>query len=173
MVLQPRERARERERERECVCVFVGALSWRSSKDPIVCNFHSNPHHPLSQTVQDFELIFLIHCDSRWYKFFMNYPARIDKKIMTIVLIFIFAHESLLVSWRLWRVPILALPLGFRVIFEKPTFVTCYDPIRNIWFSFEQFKRFCRHFISTGLFIIIQIFRNHHRTQFPHIQILR
>jgi hypothetical protein len=67
--------------------VCAGALSWWSLKDPIICNFHSNSHHPISQTVQDFEIIFLIQCETRWYKFFMNYPTRIEKK-MTTVLIF-------------------------------------------------------------------------------------
>jgi hypothetical protein len=31
--------------------------------------------------VKDFKIIFLIHCDIRWYKFFMSYPARIKKKL--------------------------------------------------------------------------------------------
>jgi hypothetical protein len=62
--------------------------------------------------------------------------------------------------------------LGFRVIFEKPTFVTCSDPIKKIWFSFESFKHFCRHFASTSFLIVIPIFWNHIFTQFGHVQIL-
>jgi hypothetical protein len=74
---------------------------------------------------------------------------------------FWFAHASFLLSWRLWRVQFLILPLGFRVIFEKATFVTYYNPFKVIWFSFEPFKHFCLDFISTCFLIIIQIFWNH------------
>jgi hypothetical protein len=140
--------------------VFAGELSWWSSKDPIVCHFHSNSHHSLSQTVQDFKIIFAIHFDTRRYKFFMNYSARIEKKRWPLSW-FLFAHASFLLTWRLWRVSCLTLPLGFTAIFGKPTFVTCYDPIKKIWFSFEPFKNFCRHFVSTRFLIVILFFFNH------------
>jgi hypothetical protein len=37
--------------------------------------------------VQDLKIIILIQCDTRWYKFLMNYSAKIEK-VMSIVLIF-------------------------------------------------------------------------------------
>jgi hypothetical protein len=96
-----------------------------------VRNFQSNSYHPLSQMVQDFKIILLIQCDTKWYKFFMNYPARIEKR-MTIVLIFdLFMTANL--SWRLSHMSFLILHLGFRVVLKKKTtnFVTCYDPIKK------------------------------------------
>jgi hypothetical protein len=38
-----------------------GTLSWWSPKDPIICNLHSNSHHPISQMVQDFKITFLLN----------------------------------------------------------------------------------------------------------------
>jgi hypothetical protein len=61
----------------------------------------------------------------------MKYPVRSEKNYHCLD--FVFAHASFLLSWRLWRVPILTLPLGFRFVFEKPTFITCYDLIKKIW----------------------------------------
>jgi hypothetical protein len=70
-----------------------GALSWWSLKDPIVCNFHSNSHRPLSQTVQDFKIIFLVHCDTRRYKLFINYPRKSKKKLWQFSWLFICSCE--------------------------------------------------------------------------------
>jgi hypothetical protein len=92
-------------------------------KDPAISNFHSNSHHPLSHTVQDLKIIFVIYYDTKWYKLFMNYPPENRKKTMTIVFEFRFVLHS--ASW-------------FQVIFEKPTFATCYDPIKKMWRSFGQ-----------------------------------
>jgi hypothetical protein len=47
-------------------------------------------------------------------------------------------------------VSFLTLPLGFRVLFEKPTFVTCYDPIKKIWFF-----RAVQAFLSTLRFDVL------------------
>jgi hypothetical protein len=38
------------------------------------------------------KIIFLIHCDTRGYKFFENYPARFEKKRL-IIFIFICSYE--------------------------------------------------------------------------------
>jgi hypothetical protein len=78
--------------------VYMGALLLWSSKDPVFCNFYSNSHHPISQTV-DFKKIFLIHCDTRWFRFFMNYPARTGKNDDN------FRNFLLLMSYRLRWVP--------------------------------------------------------------------
>jgi hypothetical protein len=134
--------------------VCAGALWW-SSMDPVVCNFVTNSHYPLSQTVHDFKKKFLIHCDTRRYKFFMNYPARIENNGSHFLWLLVCSCD---LSWRLWRVPFLTLLLDFRVIFKKSTFVTCYDPIKKILFIFEPFKHFCPHFVSTRFLIVIQIF---------------
>jgi hypothetical protein len=55
-------------------------------------------------------------------------------------------------------VPFLTLPLGVRVVFEKPTFVTFYDRSEKAWFSFEPFKHACRQFVSARFVIVIQNF---------------
>jgi hypothetical protein len=109
-----------------CVCGSVVMM-----KDPVVGSFDSKSHHPFSQKVQDFKIIFLIHYDTRRYEFFVNYPARI-KKNDDQCLDFLFAHASFLLSWRLWRVLVFTLPLGFRVIFEELIFITYYEPIKKI-----------------------------------------
>jgi hypothetical protein len=44
--------------------------------------------------------------------------------------------------------------------------------IKKIWFSFEPFKHFCQHFISTCFLIIILIFWNHLCTRCSHAYIL-
>jgi hypothetical protein len=41
-------------------------------------------NHPLPQKSQEFQIIFLIHCDTRWYKLFLNYSAKIYKKIWSL-----------------------------------------------------------------------------------------
>jgi hypothetical protein len=43
----------------------AGSLSWWSTKDPIIFDFHSNSHRPLSLTAQDIQIIFLFRCDTR------------------------------------------------------------------------------------------------------------
>jgi hypothetical protein len=69
-------------------------------------------------------------------------------------------------------VPSITLPLGFWVVFEKLTFVTCYEPIKKICFSFDAFKHFCRRFDSTNFLIVIQMFWNHLCTHCSRVQIL-
>jgi hypothetical protein len=117
-----------------------------------------------------FKVIFLIHCDTRWYEFFVNYPSRIEKNDEHF-LDLLFAHAELFVL----ETVACAIPhssLGFTVVFGRSTFVACYDPIKKHWFSFEQFKHFCRHFISTPLFDRRSNFWNHLCTHFSHVQIL-
>jgi hypothetical protein len=67
--------------------------------------------------------------------------------------------------------PFFTLPLGFRVIFENPNFITCYGPIKKIWFSFEPFKHFCYTSIE-HLFLSSFNFLERLCTQFFHFQIL-
>jgi hypothetical protein len=62
-------------------------------------------------------------------------------------------------------VPFLTLPLGFRVVFEKPTFVTCYDPIKKIWSSMLTV-------LFDALFDRHSNFLNNLCTHLSHIQIL-
>lgn len=69
--------------------------------------------------------------------------------------------------------PFLTLHLGFKVIFEKPTFIACCEQIKEIWFRFEPFKHFSRHFVPIRFLIVIQIFWNHLCTHFSHNKILR
>jgi hypothetical protein len=114
---------------------------------------------------------------STWYLWFTVTPQAVqilyelpcknwknDKSLYS----FLYAHASFLLSWSLWHVPFLTLSLGFRVIFKKPTFITSYDPIKKIWFSFKPFKYLCWY---TAL-ILIQIFMNHLCTHFSHDLIL-
>jgi hypothetical protein len=114
---------------------------------------------PHTQTVQDFKKIFLIHCDTRQYNFFMNYPTRI-KEMMTIVLIF-----DLLVQAFFWfgdsdvcHSSLYLLVLGSYSKNQLASLV--YEPIKKM-FGFEPFKQFYRHFVSTRFLIVIQISWNH------------
>jgi hypothetical protein len=125
--------------------VYAGALSWWRSKHPIACKFHSNSHHRLSQMVQDFNIISVIHCTQGGTNSLWTTPAKIEKKWWPPS-DFWNAHASFLLSWRLWRVPFL------RVIFEKPTFVTSYSPIKKIWLNFQPFKHFWRHSFRRAFF---------------------
>jgi hypothetical protein len=82
----------------------------------------------------------------------MNYVSRTETNYDHF-LDFLCAHAKFLLSWRVWRRSFLTRPLGFRVIFEKPSFIACYDPIKKMWFTFEPFKDFCQHFLSTRFFL--------------------
>jgi hypothetical protein len=63
------------------------------------------------------------------------------------------------------------LGLAFRVVFQKPTLVACYDPFQKIWSSFEPFKHFCRHFVSTRFLIVIKyVLLNNIITHLPMFQ---
>jgi hypothetical protein len=53
-----------------------------------------------------------------------------------------------------------------------PTFVSCYDSSKKIWFNLEPFKHFCRHSVSTRFLIVIKMFWKHLCTHFCHGQIL-
>jgi hypothetical protein len=146
---------RQNSRTDNSIC--VGALSWWNSKNPVGCNFHSNPHH-----------IF----DSLWHhvvQILYELP-RDNKKTVTIVLICDMLIRAFFCPGD-WPVPFRTLPHGFRIIFEKSTFVTCYEPIKRM-FSFEPFKHFYWHSVSTRLLIVIQISLNNLCTQFSHVQIL-
>jgi hypothetical protein len=112
--------------------MYIWRISWYSSKDPVVCNFHFNLYPSSSQTVQDLMIMFWIHCGIKWWKLFMNYPMR--KKSWQSPEFWV-AHASFLLSWRFWHISFLTLPLGFRVKMGRPTFFTCYDPIKKIWIS--------------------------------------
>jgi hypothetical protein len=86
----------------------------------------------------------------------MNYPARIENKIMGIFFIFLFAHVSFLLCFRLWREPFLTVPLGFGVNPKNrlsPQIITQIDNL--VQFSAVQ------AFLLLFFFIVIQIFRNH------------
>jgi hypothetical protein len=63
----------------------------------------------------------------------------------------------------------LTLPHDFRVIFEKLTSVTCCNPIKKM-FSFQPFKHFCRHFVST-LFLTSFNYCGPIFEHFSHVQI--
>jgi hypothetical protein len=67
---------------------------------------------------QDFEIIFLIHCDTRWHEIICELPRK-NRKKNDQCLDFLFAHARFLLYWRLWRVSFLTLLLSFRVIFRK------------------------------------------------------
>jgi hypothetical protein len=98
-----------------------------------------------------------IHRDPRWYKFFINYPARIANNDDHF-LDFLFAHASFLLSWRL-ACAIYHFAYWFQGRIRKTNFHRLfYDPIKRIWSSFQPFKHFCRHFISTRFLIVIHIF---------------
>jgi hypothetical protein len=135
------------------------ALSWWSSKDPIVCNFNQlaspsfsdTPGHQdnISDSLRHQVVQILNELPSENIK---NYDHCLD---------FWFAHARFLLFSRVWHVSFLTLPLGFRVIFEKSSFITCYDPIKKIWFGIEPLKHFYQHFVSTHFLIVIQIFWNH------------
>jgi hypothetical protein len=137
---------------------------WWSSTGQIIYNFHSNSHHPLSQMVWEVKIILVVlnYCDSRWYKFFMDYSARIGRNNDH----FLNFHLLMLAFFCLGDcgvcvcvfVPFLTVPLGFRVIIQNPTFVSYHDSIQKIWFNFETFKHFCRHFVSKRFWSQLKFF---------------
>lgn len=88
-------------------------------------------------------IISVIHCDTRWYKFIIKYTARFEN-IKTI-----FSVACLLMRTSFCFEDIPHSARGFRVVLEKSTFVTCYDPSKKILFLLELFKNICRNFVLT------------------------
>jgi hypothetical protein len=122
------------------------------------------------QTVQDFNTIFLIHCDTKWLKFFTKYPARIEKKMMIVVLICLCEFPSV------FGIVACAIPHSatwFQGRIRKNQLSSPVTAqVKKIWFSFEPFKHFRRHFVSTHFLIVVKIFWNHLCTHLPHVQTL-
>jgi hypothetical protein len=113
----------------ELTTLCMGALSWCSSKDPIVCKF---PFKLASSSFSDGPVLQDNISDSlhtRWYKFFMNHHARIEKSDDCII--FWFAHAGSFLSWRLRSVPFLTLLLGIRGIFKKTNLSSVMTQLRK------------------------------------------
>jgi hypothetical protein len=119
------------------------------------------------------KIISVIHCDTRWYNFFMNYPARIEKEWREFSWFFYLLMGAFFCLGDCGVCLSSLCLLVFRVVFEKLTSVTRYGPIKKMWFSFEAFKHLCRHFVLTRVLIVVQIFWNHLCTHCSHHQILR
>jgi hypothetical protein len=62
-------------------------------KGPFAWNSYSNPHYYPSLKAQDFKIKFLVYCDTRSYKFLINYLAR-NEKYDNIFYIFECAGEA-------------------------------------------------------------------------------
>jgi hypothetical protein len=73
---------------------------------------------------------------------------------------------------RLWCLPFHAVPVGFRVIFKKTTFSTCYDQITKVWFSCKLSSISANTSFWHAFFVIIQNFWYHLCTHFSHVWIL-
>jgi hypothetical protein len=74
----------------------------------------------------------LSHCDTRWYKFFINYPAKIEKMVIVLRFICLCAYAIFLIlETEACAIPHSASSFQGRI--KKKTFVTWYDLIKKIW----------------------------------------
>jgi hypothetical protein len=155
----------------ELAVLCAGPLSWWSSKDPVICNFPfrlASFSFADSSGLQDNIFYSLWHqTNSIW-----TTPRELKKKVMTIVLTFDLLMLAFFCfgDFGVCHSSLCLLVSGSYSKNQLSSPVMTW--LKKIWFSFEPFKHFSRHFVSTHYLIVTHFFWNHLCTHFSYVQIL-